>query len=234
MFNRLSKVRVDDRVLRVLTAVPVAPRLRDLAMRGARYGMPGWVETEEVRGGRSKRVYLEGADAEAKARDYLAGATSAGEIAGRTLALIVMAIFADQDAVAQSRRSYYAVSAEGMPWCEEVGELIDALVTEHLGDQLLGDRLGARAQTREQLRAERAAQQAARCELADKLGRLDGLTVEELHAMEELIAIAHGGYRDSQQRDQATKAVRRALERRQDGDPQSKNNGSAAHSDRRD
>jgi hypothetical protein len=54
VLTRLSKVRVDDRVLRVLTAVQTGSRLRELAMRGARYGLPGWITTQETRGGSSR------------------------------------------------------------------------------------------------------------------------------------------------------------------------------------
>jgi hypothetical protein len=137
-------VRVDDRVLRLVTAINSAGDLGKLALRGARYGLPGWVTEQEARGGKTKHVYLEGPEADAKARDYLAGAKTAGDVAGCSLALIVMAMFAHQHAIAQSRRSYYAPTAEGMPWAADVEELVDALVVDNLGDTLLGGKLAAR------------------------------------------------------------------------------------------
>ena len=51
-------------------------------MRGARYGFPGWVAIEEIKHG-TKRRYLEHRhEAQAKAVECLAGAKTAGEIAG--------------------------------------------------------------------------------------------------------------------------------------------------------
>jgi hypothetical protein len=40
-------VRVDDCVLRVLTAINSGDDLGKLALRGARYGLPAWVTEQE-------------------------------------------------------------------------------------------------------------------------------------------------------------------------------------------
>jgi hypothetical protein len=68
--NSLSRVKVDNRVIKILTAINVASELDKLSMRGARYGFPGWVTTEETKRG-TKRCYIEQrADAEAKAAEF--------------------------------------------------------------------------------------------------------------------------------------------------------------------
>jgi hypothetical protein len=56
--NSLSRVKVDDRTVKILTAVNVAGELDRIAMRGARYGFPGWVSTQETKRG-TKRIYIE-------------------------------------------------------------------------------------------------------------------------------------------------------------------------------
>ena len=57
VFKGLSKVRVDDRVLKILTAMPLQD-LSQIAHRGARYGMPGWVTEEISARGKIKRIYV--------------------------------------------------------------------------------------------------------------------------------------------------------------------------------
>ncbi len=75
-------------------------------------------------------------EAEAKALEYLAGARTTPEIAGRTLALIAMARHADEKAVAQSQRSFFdmrfAGYMRGLPWAEEVADVLDEIVIEKL------------------------------------------------------------------------------------------------------
>ena len=92
-----AKVRLDERVLRVLTAVDFKDDLDALAARGARYGFPGWPVEETTAGGKAKTTYLERYQAHAKAREYLEGAKAPGEIAGRCLALVVMAVARRRD-----------------------------------------------------------------------------------------------------------------------------------------
>ena len=68
----------------------VAADLDLIAMRGARYGFPGWVTVEETKRG-TKRHYMEQrSDAEAKAIGYLTGAKTTSELTGRTPALLLM------------------------------------------------------------------------------------------------------------------------------------------------
>lgn len=150
LVKHLSKVKVDERVLRILTASPLSSNLREIATRGARYGFPGWVTMPDD--GR-KPVFLSPADAEAKAREYLAGAKSAPDVAGRAIALLAMAAHADEDAVAQSYRSRYALrfdgygsDSHGVPWRTEVPQLLDDLLVERLPDEAAALVRGAREQ----------------------------------------------------------------------------------------
>jgi hypothetical protein len=138
---------------------------------------------------------------------------TAGDVAGRALALIVMAIFADQDAVAISNRAFHTVQAEGMPWADAVGELIDALVVENLGDDLLADPLARRAQARERRRAQQTAEQEARADVEAKLGRLAELSDERLDALAATIGAAYDRA-DWARREQAQRRVRDERERR--------------------
>ena len=50
-------MKVDDRVVKILTAINVAGELDRIAMRGARYGFPGWISTQETKRA-SKRCYI--------------------------------------------------------------------------------------------------------------------------------------------------------------------------------
>jgi hypothetical protein len=40
----------------------------------------------------------------------------------------------------------YEVGADGMPWADDAHQLLDAVATDNLGEQLLGDGLARRAQ----------------------------------------------------------------------------------------
>ena len=137
--KHLSKIRVDDRVLRILTAAPLDAKLGKIAERGARLGFPGWLTRTEGSNGTTKVAILDGAGAEAKAREYLDGARSAPDVAGRAVALLAMARWADESPLAQSRRSYFELSfgdswtgRTGVPWSAAAGELLDELLLERL------------------------------------------------------------------------------------------------------
>ena len=137
LVKHLSKVKVDDRVLKVLTAADVSSQLGKIAARGARYGFPGWVTQTDRKSGGVKREYLSPGEAEAKATEYLAGAKTTTEIAGRTLALVAMARHADETAVAQSQRSFFGLrfttyGGKGLPWSGDAADLLDDLLIEKL------------------------------------------------------------------------------------------------------
>jgi ParB/RepB/Spo0J family partition protein len=199
VLKAFAKVRLDARVLQVLTAVSFKDDLEALAMRGARYGFPGWPGEETSARGKTKPTYLERYQIGAKAHEFLAGATNASEIAGRCLALAVMATLADEECVARSNRSMVSLheyrpasyvvpgsTETGLPWRRQVVELIEDLAIERLPEHLT---LRVREE-RERTRAEqeRLADQERAAEEADLTlrGRLADLTPDErLEALRE-------------------------------------------------
>ena len=193
--NSLSRVKVDERTVKILTAINVAADLDRIAMRGARYGFPGWVTLEETKR-RTKRRYLEHKhEAQAKAVEYLAGATTAGEIAGRTIALVMMAVYAQEDAVANSNRAFHTVTPErALPWAGDVAELIDDLAAEKLPTSLMNPVL----QERRARHAERHAAAARKATALERIAELEPqigeLGADQLDELEQLAAIGHGEY----------------------------------------
>ena len=139
--SHLSKTKVDARVVKVLAAFDVNGELGQIAARGARYGFPGWPIVSDRAGGGTKRAYLPQADAATKAREYLAGAKSANDIAGRLLALLVMARLADEGAALDRQHTGYRLSAatytaSGVPWQDDAVELLDELARERLPEHI--------------------------------------------------------------------------------------------------
>ena len=193
--NSLSRVKVDDRVVKILTAINVASDLDRIAMRGARYGFPGWVTTRDTKRG-AKRVYIEQrGDAQAKAAEYLAGAKTAGELAGRMLALLLMAVYADEDAVANSNRAFHTVTVQtALPWADDVAELIDEIASEKLPAALINPVLEQRRARHAERHAAIAAKTAAIDRIAELAPRVDELDSEALDELEQLNVVAHGEY----------------------------------------
>lgn len=189
IYTTLSRLRVDEAVLKILASVQICGELADVAMRGARYGFPGWVSETTQKNGKTKYGYLEKSQAEQRANDYLRGAVKTGEIVGRQIALLVMATYADQDAVAASNRSWHQVKASG-PWAGKVDELLDRLVTDNLPDSallLLAPVLDRRKQEQQERAAARKAREEAAARLDGIEERMGELTVEQLdHAEEDL------------------------------------------------
>lgn len=158
--KHLSRLKVDERVIRILAAVDVHGDLQRIAARGARYGFPGWSETTELKNGKTKTEYPGPSDAAAKAREFLDGAKTTAEIAGRCVTLIAMARYADENAVANSQRSFFQlhVSGGGLPWGGEVIDLIDEIAAERLPEHLtqrVRDNAARRRQEAEQAARER-------------------------------------------------------------------------------
>ncbi len=129
VLKHLARLKVDDRVLKVLTAVDVASDLGGLAARGARYGFPGWPQETTRTNGTAKVDYSAKDEAAAKAREFLAAAKTPADIAGRTFCLIAMARYANEaDAVANSNRSFYELRVgTGLPWSADVVDLVDRI-----------------------------------------------------------------------------------------------------------
>ena len=191
--NSLSRVKVDERTVKILTAINAAADLDGIAMRGARYGFPGWVTIEETKRG-TKRRYLEH-EAQARAVGYLAGAKTAGEIAGRTIALVMMAVYAQEDAVANSNRAFYSVRPKGaLPWAADVAELIDDLAGEKLPAALMDPVLEERRARHAERHAAAARKAAALERITELEPRIGELGTEELDELEQLAVEAHGEY----------------------------------------
>jgi ParB/RepB/Spo0J family partition protein len=141
LLKHVCKVKVDERVLKILAAVPLAHDFARIAARGARLAFPGWAELETLKNGSTKAIYPPEHEAEAKAREFLCGATSAAEIAGRTLALLAAARWASEEhAIARSNASGYELELaprfivldSGVPWRSEAGDLLDEILIEKL------------------------------------------------------------------------------------------------------
>jgi ParB/RepB/Spo0J family partition protein len=167
----LPKIRVDERVLRILASVDIGGALSGIAARGARLALPGWVTQTQQRNGKTKTVYLEPHDVTRKAEEFLCGAQSAGDIAGRALTLIALASLADEDAIARSRRSFYMLSWRG-PWAAQAKRDLHAIVRERIKegqlpalDELLAERI-----TMDEENAQLEA------EIEQALARLDGVS----------------------------------------------------------
>ena len=153
-YTKLSRVKIDDRVVKILAAVDFANDLGPIAARGARYGFPDWPQQTTTKGGKEKVDYLPTTAAAHKAQHYIAAAKTADEVAGRYLALVVMARYADEQAVAQSNRSFYTLRfSDRLPWHGEMLDLIDAIAAERLPEHLTEK---VRAERREQVEREQA------------------------------------------------------------------------------
>lgn len=198
--DKLSRVKLDVDAMRVLSTIDLAGDLGDLALRGARYGFPGWVTEEPTKGGKLKRTYLPNSGAAAvKAREYLAGAKTPGEHAGRCIALVVMAWFADERAVAQSSRSFKSVRPAGLPWADEVPEILERYALAALpGDERLKELVADAVRQREEEAAWEARRAEARAivEVATTVEDPADVTPEQLAAALSALNQADYSYMD--------------------------------------
>jgi ParB family chromosome partitioning protein len=196
LYTTLSRMRVDDAVLKILASTEIVGELADVAMRGARYGLPGWVTETTQRNGKVKYTYLEKHEAGQRASEYLARAVKPGEIVGRQLVLLAMATYADQNAVAVSNRTWHEVKASG-PWTGEVDELLDKLMRDNLPDGAVA-LLMPLLERRERQRGERAAARRAREEAAARLDgieeRIGDLTSKDVDQAEKDLEAAWTGW----------------------------------------
>jgi ParB/RepB/Spo0J family partition protein len=159
LIKHVCKVRVDERALKILTAAPISADLAKIAARGARLAFPGWAELSTRKNGSTKAEYLDYLAGEAKAQEFLAGASTAAEMAGRTLALLAAARWAkEKHAVSASNASNYTLrfkgySERGVPWQGEVEDLLDEILIEKLPPEV-ADPIREAKEHREALRAE--------------------------------------------------------------------------------
>ena len=136
----------------------------------------GFNSIPPVKGGKPKVDYLDRAAAGARAREYLGVAKSASDHAGRLIALVVMARYANEDAVARSNRSFSSLSVgRSLPWSGEVLDLVDELAAERLSDHLTA----AVREQRADERAQEGEQAQRRASIDERSARLDGLGADE-------------------------------------------------------
>jgi ParB/RepB/Spo0J family partition protein len=193
-FKHLPKIKIDDRVLRILASVNLAGDLRGIASRGARLALPGWFELSTK--GKPKHVYLEPTDATDRARRFLAEAQSAGEIAGRALTLIGLASLVDEEAVAFSRRAYYTLVFQG-PWALQAQRDLNAIVRERIKEEQLPDLdaiLAARVAEDEQAAAREVEIETARRRLDGLYERRAELGQAELAQAVADVELVHGEF----------------------------------------
>jgi len=185
VFKSMSRVKVDARVLRILTSIDVAGRAVKIARMGARYGFPGWVTETEQKNGTVKRTYLDGQELADKTAEYLAGAQTDGEIAGRVLALLTMAVMLDENKlVAQSHQTYETIRpGSDLPWAKTTLADLRDLAIDRLPDHLTV-----------QLREQRDAQRQAADRLAKALHDPGALTDEQAEQAEQDAALLYGIY----------------------------------------
>lgn len=198
VFSQLSRVKIDERVVKILTAVDLEGDLARIAMRGARYGFPGWVTQTETSSGKQKHDYLGSREAAERARAFLAGARSTGDYAGRCLALVVMARLADEHAVPASARSFFELGfggyydQNGLPWSDEVLGLIEEIACERLPSHLTEWVIRERAD-REREDAERRVADAKRARAVAELREgLADMGPEERREAIEALRAQHG------------------------------------------
>lgn len=195
LVKQLSRVKIDADALKVLTSVTVGDQLTQIAMRGARYGFPGWFTDATQKNATVKRVYPDSGQALAKAQEYLAGAITPGDHAGRVLAMLVMAQLADEQAVAASNRVHHQLTSAGTPWCAQVPAILDRLAATVLpGDEQLTALLDQRADAREQAAAAERRRSELQTTVADGLSRLEELSVEQVTDLRAVLEEAYGRY----------------------------------------
>ena len=195
IFKRLARLKVDADVLKILTAVDLAGDIEGVAARGARYVFPGWQTDVTQRNGKVKVEYLDKAAAGAKARAFVAGGASLSEIAGRLFCLIAAARYADERAVAQSNRSMSWLNiGGGLPYSDEVIDLIDEICAQRMPDHLTADVRTQRAHQREVLAEHARELTAARERIDVAIARAADLSGEERQQVKEDIDRVHGPY----------------------------------------
>lgn len=206
VYRTLATVKPDDAtVMKILTAIDLTTNeIAGLAALGMRYGWPGWVGTEEARGGKTKRVYLTGSELADKLAEFLEGATTAAEIAGRCLSVVVMAALADEDCVARSNRAMHSLHAyrdaygigarRGLPWQQDTLTLVEDLAIERLPEKLTGRLRERREEAARQKAAAEAAEQVISAAAEQLRRELPDMDNEQRMAATEAFEAEHGRF----------------------------------------
>jgi hypothetical protein len=146
-----GRVKLDLKVVRLLTAVAFGDLLGCLAMRGARYGYPGWTQIV-TDGGESTTRYLSYGDCAEKLRGQLATVKSPTDLAGRLVGLVVMARYANEEDVADwhLQAGWELDFGEELGWSEELIDIVDDLAEERLPAPLVEPKRADREQRRQE------------------------------------------------------------------------------------
>lgn len=192
--RHLVRLKVCDRVLKVLIATNPLHDLQELAARGARYGLPGWVSEEQTKTGKTKAVFLEPATCRTRALEFLAGAHTTAEIAGRVFCLIAMARYADPRALPISSRAGALSIGDALPWEGDVIDLIDEICTDRLPDHLIAPAREERRRIREDAEQAERERAAAETRVLDALQQPDGLDEDAYAAAVADVEFAFGRY----------------------------------------
>lgn len=177
----MTKVPLDVRVLKILAAINFQ-ELGRLAARGARYCLPYdyWKTSRRLESGDMKIEMVGPLLCEAAARTWLEGAKGQPGYAGRLLALVVMARFADERAVAPSRRSGYHLSAgDELPWSDETMSLVDEIAATLLPQKLTADVLAQARKDRAAKARAKAEREKAQATVTAALQNPDALTAKQ-------------------------------------------------------
>jgi hypothetical protein len=189
LLKHFGKVKLDERVLKILTAAPLSTDLGRIAARGARLAFPGWAELSTRANRSTKAEYPDFVTSERKARDFLLGATGATEIAGRALALLAAARWAKEKwAVANKDATNYTLqldsfmSERGIPWRGEAEDLLDDILIEKLPPEVSAPIREAK-ERREAVRAEKERREREReGVVAEFIERAPTMTCDERQA----------------------------------------------------
>lgn len=139
--TEFATIKLDLRVIRILSNVNFATEIGQLAMRGARYGYPGWTEEVSINGGKASKVeyVTDRLDAAERIAAWLGHLKKPGELAGRLVGLVVMGRFAEEEALPEDERSGYQLPIPSvLGWrVTAMIDAIDELAAERLPDRLL-------------------------------------------------------------------------------------------------
>lgn len=149
-----ATIKIDLRVIRILANVNFN-EIGKLAMRGARYGYPGWTEEVQINGGKGTKVtyVTEPVDAAEKVAAWLGHLKKHTDLAGRLVGLVVMARYADEAALPEDERSGFHLPIPAtLGWqTTEMIDAIDELAAERLPAKLLKAKLAEYAERRRQI-----------------------------------------------------------------------------------
>lgn len=149
VIKRFVRVKLDLNVIKILAALPFGDMLDRIVMRGARYGYPGFTDVVTI-DEKEQTVYAGAGGCLETIQAQLAGIKAPGDFAGRLIQLVVMARYANEDAVHETERARWTLSfPDGLGVSEELIDAIDALAAERLPDHLTAAKRAERAEQQE-------------------------------------------------------------------------------------